>query len=108
MSEKTNKTETITEGLGIEEKFFETGQEMVKKFWGSTETVSDLLNNLAKEVRDEVLGSDIESSITSYEKKLILVGFFAGIIRERNDNMGSHLKKMVEMLKSSKDEHTEE
>lgn len=95
----TRDKSTITGGLGLEEKFFEEGQEMVKKAYMRTDTVSDMLEELAKEVRDESLG-EIDALITSYEKKLILVGFFAGIIRERAHSAGQEeaQKKILGLL----------
>lgn len=83
----TKDKSTITGGLGIEEKFFEQGQEMVMKAFTRTDTISDMLEELAKDVRDESLGK-MEAPITSYEKKLALAGFLAGILRERANSAG--------------------
>lgn len=84
---ETRDKSTITGGLGLEAKFFEEGQKMVQQAYMRTDTVSDMLEELAKEVRDESLG-EMEAPITSYEKKLMLVGFLAGVLRERANNAG--------------------
>lgn len=82
----TKDKSTITGGLGLEEEFFEKGQEMVKEAFIRTDTISDMLAELAKEVRDETLG-EMNSPITTYEKKLMLIGFFAGIVRQRAEGI---------------------
>jgi hypothetical protein len=85
---------TITGGLGLEEKFFEEGKTLVFEMWKKAETISDLLHELSQEIRDRELG-EMDSSITSYEKKLILVGFFAGILKCDQDTL---LSKAVESI----------
>jgi len=82
----TKDKSTITRGLGLEEKFFEQGQEMVIEAFMRTDTISDMLEELAKEVRDETLG-EMDTHITTYEKKLMLIGFFAGIVRQKAEGV---------------------
>lgn len=84
---ETRDKSTITGGLGLEEKFFEEGQNMVKEAYMRTDTVSEMLEELAKDVRDESLGK-MEAPITSYEKKLVFVGFLSGILREKANSAG--------------------
>lgn len=89
----TKDKSTITGGLGLEEKFFEQGHKMVVEVFQRTETVSDTLEELAKEIRDETLG-EVDTPITTYEKKLMLVGFLSGVFLERMSASNSLLKML--------------
>jgi len=84
---------TITGGLGLEEGFFGEALELVAKNWKSQETVSDVLLEAAMDVRNAVLGEMEEVKLTSYEKKLVLVGYIAGLQR-------AHMESLHEKLSS--------
>lgn len=89
---------TITGGLGIEESFFETAINISENVFGCNETISDAMLDAAKEVRNESLGELEGVEITSYEKKLILVGYICGIARTKNqaEFLSFLVKKMTE------------
>lgn len=72
-----NKKETITQALGIKDEWKDTVNELLNEGLGKNKTVSDLLAYLGESVREEELGK-IDISLTEYEKKLILMGYFAG------------------------------
>ena len=64
------KSETITSGLGIPDEFAEKSDEIVKNRLESNDKVSDLLIDVANDVREESFG-DCDSNLSDYEKKLI-------------------------------------
>jgi hypothetical protein len=79
---------TITECLGISDSWWDTGLEMVVEALEKETKVSDVVERLVKEGREEELGeSNVPSSI--YEKKLVMLGMMLGekmaqkIIEER-------------------------
>lgn len=78
---------TITGGLGLEEEFFRESNLSLMENWKSQETVSDVLLEAAMDVRNGSLGEMEGVPLTSYEKKLVLVGYIAGLQKSQMDAM---------------------
>ena len=76
----SEKTQTVTGGLGLKEDFFKEAEEIVKENLEKYDTISDALAATAAEVRDGELG-EVDMKITAYEKKLVLAGFVMGCVR---------------------------
>jgi hypothetical protein len=76
----SEKTQTVTEGLGLEEAFFEAAKEIVVGKLKEYDTISEALEAAAEDVRDEELGES-NFRVSDYEKKLILSGFIMGCVR---------------------------
>jgi hypothetical protein len=93
----SGKTETVTEGLGLKNDFFEEAEGIVKQNLEKYDTISDALAATAAEVRDGELG-EVDIKITAYEKKLILAGFVMGCMRA-----SSEAKQKLMMLKMLED-----
>ena len=92
--------ETITEGLGIgDDKYFDLTRERVTKKLESLKTLSDVLEQVAEEVRDEEFGES-NFRISQYEKKLMLSGFMVGCVRA--EAKMDELKMLLEMLMLAK------
>ena len=71
---------TITGALGISESFAPQSQEWVEATLRTqSEGYSDILLELISKVRNDEFG-ETEIDPSSYEKKLILIGFFTGRI----------------------------
>lgn len=100
------KTKSITEGLGIETHYFENCKDIALEQWNKNETISDALLGLIEDVRDESFGIIPEKNISSYEKKLILAGFFLGMIREKHNppDPSSFLEFLMKMKRDSEKE----
>ncbi len=91
------KNQTITEGLGIREDYFKVAQERVIKKLKDLDTVSDMLESVAEEIRDEELG-ETNLRVSDYEKKLILSGFIMGCVRSEAEM--SHKLEELKMIMS--------
>lgn len=76
-NQTVEKKDTISGALGIPDGWFESAVKMIKDNWGNHETVSDTMEWVAKETRDEELGV-VNANLTVYEKKLVMVGFIIG------------------------------
>jgi len=88
---------TVSEGLKIEQGWFEKTQEVCVKSLSNEETVSDTLESVGKWVRDEELSSDHE--LTRYEKKLLFAGMIIGSMHTEARIESERKKSMVlEML----------
>lgn len=68
--------ETISQGLGIPNSWFEDKAGRIIQIWKEHEKVSKALESLAQEIKDEEFETDIP--VTDYEKKLILAGYVIG------------------------------
>ena len=75
MTEEDNR-ETISQGVGIDNSWFEEKADRVVQIWKEHDKVSEALEHLAQEIKDEEFETQI--SITDYEKKLILAGYVIG------------------------------
>jgi len=89
----SKENETITEGLGIKEEYFDIAKERVLKKLKDLDTISDALESVAEEVRDEEFG-DSNFRVSGYEKKLILSGFIMGCVRAE-----AHMSQKMDELK---------
>jgi hypothetical protein len=92
----SKKNETITEGLGIRKGYFEVAQERVIKKLKDLDTISDALEAVAEEIRDEEFGES-NLRVSDYEKKLILSGFIMGCARSEA-HMSQELEKIEMMM----------
>ena len=95
----SEKTQTVTEGLGLKGDFFKEAEEIVKDNLEKYDTISDALAATAAEVRDGELG-DVDMKITAYEKKLILAGFVMGCMRANAE--AAHKMEILKMMHGMK------
>ena len=95
----SEKTQTITGGLGLNENFFKEAEEIVKENLEKYDTISDALAATAAEVRDGELG-EVDMKITAYERKLVLAGFVMGCVRAAAE--AKHKLMMIKMLEEMK------
>lgn len=106
----SKENQTITGGLGIQEGYFETASNRVKKKLQDLDTISDALEAVAEEVRDEEFGES-NLRVSDYEKKLILTGFIMGCVRSEVEmsrkldelQMLFHLMAMSKQVGTGKD-----
>ena len=89
----SKENETITGGLGIKEEYFDIAKDRVIKKFKDLDTISDALESVAEEVRDEEFG-DSNFRVSEYEKKLILSGFIMGCVRSE-----AHMSQKMDELK---------
>jgi hypothetical protein len=89
----SEKSQTITGGLGLNEDFFKEAEDIVKENLEKYDTISDALAATASEVRDGELG-EVDMKITAYERKLVLAGYVMGCVRAT-----AEASKKLEMLK---------
>jgi hypothetical protein len=71
-------SETVMGGLGIPDEFATKSDEIVANRMKSNDKISDLLIDVANDVRQESFG-DCDTNLSEYEKKLIFSGFNVGI-----------------------------
>lgn len=76
MQIKDESNETISQGLGIPNSWFEDKAGRVVEIWKEHDKVSEALEHLAQEIKDEEFETDV--LVTDYEKKLILAGYVIG------------------------------
>lgn len=69
-------SETISQGLGIPNSWFEDKAGRVVEIWKEHDKVSEALEHLAQEIKDEEFETDVP--VTEYEKKLMLAGYVIG------------------------------
>jgi hypothetical protein len=91
----SEKTQTITGGLGLNEDFFKEAEGIVKENLERYDTISEALAATAAEVRDGELG-EVDMKITAYERKLVLAGFVMGCVRANAE--AQHKLEMIKML----------
>lgn len=91
--ENTNK-ETITQGLGIPDSWFDGKVEDITRIWKNNEKVSEALEEMAQEIKNEEFETQIP--VTEYEKKLILAGYVCGQAAVHAEQEAE--KKEAEML----------
>lgn len=74
---------TITEGLGIQQGWFEELEQIAKRAIDELDEVSGILTTVGKEVREEDLGYS-EGELSVYEKKLLMAGYTIGSMAQAN------------------------
>jgi len=100
----SKNNETITGGLGIQdEKYFDAARERVVSKLKDLDTISEALEAVAEEVRDEEFGES-NLRVSDYEKKLILSGFIMGCVRAeaQMSQKLDELKMMFHLMAMSK------
>ena len=99
----SEKNQTITGGLGLKEGYFDVARDLVKKKLEDLDTISDALEAVAEEVRDEELGES-NFRVSDYEKKLILSGFIMGCVRAEAEmsHKLDELKAVMTLMMMSK------
>lgn len=73
--------QSITEAIGVNEKWYEELHPKVIEGLKSKELVSDVISELADDVRTECFGEVNNVKLSDYEKKLLLVGYLVGLQR---------------------------
>jgi len=74
---------TITEGLGIQQGWFEELEQIAKRAIDELDEVSGILTTVGKEIREEDLGYN-EGELSVYEKKLLMAGYTIGSMAQAN------------------------
>lgn len=99
----SEKTQTITGGLGLKEGYFDEAKDLVLKKLKDLDTISDALEAVAEVVRDEELG-ETNFRVSDYEKKLILSGFIMGCVRSEAEmsHKLDELKMVFHLMMMSK------
>ena len=99
----SEKTQTVTGGLGLEEAFFEAAKEIVVGKLKEYDTISEALEAAAEDVRDNELGES-NFRVSDYEKKLILSGFIMGCVRTESamSQKLDELKAVMMLMSMSK------
>ena len=87
--------DSITGGLGLEEACFEQLKEISRKKFSENNTISDALEAIAEDVRDNTLG-EANLRVSQYEKKLILAGYISGLIK--SEGKMKELKMITSLL----------
>jgi S-adenosylmethionine synthetase len=90
---KKRENETITQGLGIEDSWFENKVEDITRIWKKNEKISEALEEMAQIIKDEEFETVIP--VSEYEKKLILAGYVCGQAAGQADQ---EMTKKMEML----------
>jgi len=80
------KDVTITEGLGLPNEIFVQTRDIVQEHWGNSSTVSEALEDIARGIQEEDLGTDVP--LSTYEKRLILAGYITGRHHQALKEMG--------------------
>lgn len=95
-----SKEDSITGGLGLEEGCFDQLREIAKKAFSDNNTISDALEAIAEDVRDESLG-ETNYRVSEYEKKLILAGYITGLVKSQGRL--DELRMLMALAMASKD-----
>ena len=71
---------SITQALGVNDKWFENTNKVVIDLFNnsSSDLISDVLLDSAKDVREGCFG-EVGNELSDYEKKLLLTGYLVGI-----------------------------
>ena len=84
---------TISRGLSLSDSCFDSlANECVNSF-KKCDSVSDTILDCGNSVRSEEL--DVPGSLTRYEKKLLLAGYFVGKIHAGFENKREEIQKMM-------------
>lgn len=82
MGDKPNKTimksQSISEALGLTEVWSKQNLRQVEESWTNHDTVSATFDDLLASLRDTEFGETSEQA-TTYEKKLMMTGYHAGL-----------------------------
>ena len=89
---------SITEALRIEEGWLQKTQEFLKENYEKYETISDIMEETALFVRSEEFGEDVNCKLSTYEKKLVMVGFMLGNMKAQSSLEAVHHSMMMEMI----------
>ncbi len=76
---------SITDALGVNEKWFDTtNKDVIERFKSNdSELISDVLLDSAKDVREGCFG-EVTNELSDYEKKLLLTGYLVGLTTARS------------------------
>ena len=95
---------TITEGLGIQQGWFEELEQIAKRSMEELDEVSGVLTTVGKEIREEDLGY-AEGELSVYEKKLLMAGYTIGSMAQANKVRElMMLKDLHQLLQKLKDQ----
>lgn len=99
----SKNTETVTGGLGLEESYFEEAKELVIGKLKDRDTISEALEAVAEDLRNDELG-EVDFDVSDYEKKLILAGFIMGSVRTESvlSQKLDELKMVMTLMAMSK------
>jgi hypothetical protein len=95
--ESTFEKGTITGSLGITDQWADSQHNRTVEILGQKEEISEVLEFLGREAKWEELGVN-SNSLTTYEKKLLMAGFFTGSIVAQSHQMKLMLENPMEFL----------
>ena len=98
--EATFKEGTISGSLGITDQWADSQHEKTLETLGQKEEVSEVLEFLGKEAKWEELGVNSDS-LTIYERKLLMVGFFTGSAVAQAHQMKMMKENLMEVFLGS-------
>jgi hypothetical protein len=109
------KQETIADGLELPNSWTEGMMDILSKNYEHLDKVSDMLLTAVRQIREEEFGT-LSSDLSTYEKKLILAGYYIGrlgtmhtsiqaeVISKLSGTMGNPLENLLNFLKGLKKE----
>lgn len=89
---------TITSGLGLKEDYFDFLVKTVEERWKNSETISDVMLSSASDVKYEEF-EVTDTSLSNYEKKLVLLGMVIGLEKLSLDMKNKHLEMLGDLFK---------
>jgi len=89
---------SITEALKIEEGWLQKTEQFLRDNYEKHETISDIMEETALFVRSEEFGEDVDCKLSTYEKKLVMMGFMLGNFKHRSNLEEMHHSMMMEVI----------
>lgn len=89
---------SITEALKIEEGWLQKTESFLKENYEKFETISEIMEETALFVRAEEFGEDVNCQLSTYEKKLVMMGFMLGNMKAKTSLEEMHHSMMMEMI----------
>jgi hypothetical protein len=89
---------SISEALKIEEGWLRKIEAFVTENWEKHETISDIMEETAIFVRDDEFGGVVNCNLSTYEKKLVLLGFMIGNMKAKSSIEEVHHNLMMQMI----------
>jgi hypothetical protein len=105
---------TITQALKIEDDWLKSTQEVISKIWEDRDTISDIIQDSAVHVRNSEFGNIQGVELTTYEKKLVMLGFMIAHRKSMDSPNGNGIEHMIvkaivsEIIRKSQEEKSEE
>jgi hypothetical protein len=86
---------SITQALKIEDNWYESTCKAIGKIWETRNTISDIMEDSAVHVRNSEFGDVSGVELTTYEKKLVMLGFIIAHKKGVNDHEQLIMKAII-------------